>query len=193
MKRQSFAILALKGMGFIILGNILCLFMTMALSMFGGNIFTNVISIICGSVIFFLLIFTIAWQDGCLERKLALRKTGYSPNMLRWLFIGLILFLFAAAPTVILLCNKLLFPKEDFLIIYRLVSGSAYPFLMTFVPVNVPDTEAWVETSLNQVDSLPVLFPVLMLVYYAFIPVCTVLGFRMGFYDKLNSDKIMYK
>ena len=38
MKRQPFYILLLKGIGYIILGNILCMFMTMALSMFGGNI-----------------------------------------------------------------------------------------------------------------------------------------------------------
>lgn len=34
MKRQPFYILLLKGIGYIVLGNVLCFFMTMALTMF---------------------------------------------------------------------------------------------------------------------------------------------------------------
>jgi hypothetical protein len=36
------------------------------------------------------------------------------------------------------------------------------------------------------------LFPTLMLVYYALIPVITQLGYYLGYNDKLNKD-IMYK
>ena len=193
MKRQSFIMLLLKGIGYIIFGNVLCLFMTMGLTMFGGNIFTNVLAMLCGTAIFYMLIFTAAWKDGVRERKLVNSGTVPSQLKYRWIFIGLAMFAAAAAPTVVLLLNKLLFPQYDLLIYYRLISGSALPFVVTFIPVSSDQTYAWVETAVNQVDNMPVLFPILMLVFYLLIPVCTHIAYNMGYNDRLNPDKVMYK
>ncbi len=193
MKRRSFPKLVLVGIGYIVLGNVLCLFMTMGLAMFGANLFTNVLSIICGALIFFLLTFTVAWKDGVRERSLVNLKRVEGPLKYRWVLIGLVMYVFAALPTLVLLINKLFLPNEDFIFIYRFVSGSAYPFLITFVPPVITESEAWVATTARQIDNMSVLFPCLMLVYYALIPVSTQLGSYMGYNDLLNKDKIMYK
>lgn len=193
MKRQSFLMLFLKGVGYIVLGNVMCLFMTMGLAMFGGNIFTDILSMICGTAIFFMLVFTVAWRDGCAERSLVKNGRVDGPLKHRWIFIGLAMFAVAAAPTLVLLLNKLFFPEADTFYLYRFISGSAFPFIQTFVPSVVTESEAWQPTTLRQIDLMSPLFPALMMLYYVLIPAVTQLGYWVGYNDKLNEDKIMYK
>lgn len=193
MKRESFIKLTLKGLGYIILGNVLCLFMTMGLGMFGVNLFTKVVSITCGTLIFYLMVFTLAWKDGTRERSLIKLGRESGEKKYRWIAIGAVMFVFAALPSVILLLNKLLFPEQDLLILYRFISGSSYPFVMAFVPPITTESEAWVETSLREIDNMSVVFPILMMVYYIPIPAAAQIGYYIGFNDKLNKDKIMYK
>lgn len=193
MKRQPFYILLLKGIGYIVLGNVLCLFMTMALSMFGGNIVLNILAIVCGTLVFHMLVFTAGWKDGVRERSLMKNHRVDSPLKYRWIILGIIMFVIAAAPTIVLLLNKLFFPQEDTFYLYRFISGSAFPFIQTFVPQPDLDTKAWIPTDYRQIDSMPALFPALMLIFYAIIPVMTQLGWYIGYTDKFNTDNIVYK
>lgn len=193
MKRRSFFSLTLSGIGYIILGNIMCLVMTMALAMFGVSLFTNAISIFCCTAVFYLLVFTVAWKDGTAERSLVKNKRVDKPLKFRWVFIGIVMFAVAALPTAVLLLNKLFFPAADTLFLYRFISGSAYPFVNTFIPAVITENEVWVPTSLRQIDNMSILFPVLMMVYYMLIPAVTQLGYYCGYNDKLNTDNIMYK
>lgn len=197
MKRQPFYILLLKGIGYIVLGNVLCLFMTMAMTMFstmlGGDIVFNVLAMICGTLIFHMLIFTVAWKDGARERSLIKNHRVDSPLKYRWIILGILMFVIAAAPTVVLLLNKLFFPEGDTLFIYRFVSGSAYPFIQTFIPQPDLETKAWIHTDYRQIDGMSPLFPALMLIFYAIIPAVTQFGWYVGFTDKFNTDKIVYK
>lgn len=193
MKRQPFYILLLKGIGYIVLGNVLCLFMTMALSMFGSNIVFNVLAMICGTLIFHMLVFTVAWKDGARERSLVKNHRVDSPLKYRWIILGIIMFVIAAAPTVVLLLNKLFFPESDTLYIYRFISGSAYPFIQTFIPQPDLETKAWIPTDYRQIDSMSPVFPALMLIFYAIIPAVTQFGWYVGFTDKFNKDNIVYK
>lgn len=200
MKRQPFYILLLKGIGYIVLGNFLCLFMTMALTMFtsksdnpGFVILMNIIAMICSALIFHMLVFTVAWKDGTRERSLVKNKRVDGPLPHRWIFLGVILFLIAAAPTIVLLLNKLFFPEADTFYVYRFISGSAYPFIQTFVPMPELADKAWVETTYRQIDDMSPLFPALMMIFYAIIPAVTQLGWYVGYNDKFNKDNIMYK
>lgn len=197
MTRQPFYILLLKGIGYITLGNVLCLFMTMALTIFtvqiGAELIFNIIAMICGTLIFYMLVFTVAWKDGVRERNLIKFRRVESPLKYRWIILGIILFVIAASPTILLLLNKLFFPESDTLYIYRFISGSAYPFIQTFIPHPKLETVAWMPTNYRQIDEMSALFPALMLVYYALIPVATQLGWYFGYYDKFNAEKIMYK
>lgn len=188
MKRESFGILTLKGIGFVVLGNILCLIMTMAIFIFGSNMFIKVLAIAFSAVIFFSLVFTAAWKNGVKERSLVKLKRADGVPKYRWIAIGLIMFAFAAAPTVYLLMNKLFFPEQDNLLIYQFISGSAYPLVLTFTP----QADALVSQA-SRVEAMNVMFPALMIAYYALIPAFTQLGYWVGFNDKLNSDKIMYR
>lgn len=170
----------------------MCLIMTMALAMFGLNVFFKILTILCCTAVFFMLIFTVAWKDGCDERSLVKNGRVDAPAKYRWIVIGALLFLAAAVPTMILLLNKLFFPEMDTLYFYRFISASAYPFVNMFIPTADANVDAW-HTTQRQFDNMSVWFPALMLVYYALIPAVTQLGFYMGYNDKLNTDKIMYK
>lgn len=192
MKRNSILLTALKGFGYIILGNVMSLFVTMGLCMFGTNIFLKIVAAICSTAIFLMLVFTVAWKDGTRERSLVALHRVEGEQKHRWTLIGLLMFLFAAAPSIVLLLNKLLFPAADTLYLYRFISGSAYPFVLLFVEPVVVD-EAWTGTTLRQIDSMSALFPALMTAYYLLVPVAAKLGYWCGFNDKLNKDKIMYK
>ena len=187
MKRQPFYILLLKGIGYIVLGNVLCLFMTMAVTMFtsksdnpGLVILLNIVAMLCSLAIFHMLMFTVGWQDGARERSLVRNHRVDAPLPRRWIYLGLIMFAIAAAPTVVLLLNKLFFPEADTFYVYRFISGSAYPFIQTFVPMPDLATDAWVQTDFRQIDIMSPLFPALMLLYYAIIPVMTQLGWYIG-------------
>lgn len=103
------------------------------------------------------------------------------------------MYVIAALPTLVLLLNKLFFPEQDTLFAYRFISGSAYPFIQTFIPQPDISTMAWEHTDYRQIDSMPALFPALMLVYYAVIPAVTQFGWYVGFNDKFNKENIMYK
>lgn len=194
MKRSSFFKLWLKGAGFIVLGNVMCLIATMGLTMFGKNLFTNVLGMIIAVLIFYLLVFTVAWKDGVAERSLVKNGRVDAPLKYRWIMIGIAMFGFAVIPTVVLLLNVLFFPEADTLFFYKFINGSAFPFVSTFIPVPEISDYVWSEAAqTRQIDNMSVLFPALMLVYYAFIPAVTQLGYYMGYNDKLNTDKIMYQ
>lgn len=193
MKTESFGKLLLKCIGYVVFGNVLCVFMTMAVHMFGNILLTNALSIIFGTAIFYSLIFTVAWKNGAKERNMVKLHRAEGLNKYRWLAIGSIMFVVAAVPSVVLLLNKLVFPEQDLLLPYQFISGSSYPFVLAFVPPVESDGYAWVTSEINRIDSMNALFPVLMIVYYAFIPVVTELGYWVGFNDKLNVDKIVYK
>ncbi len=193
MKTESFGKLLLKGLGYVVFGNVLCVFMTMAVHMFGNMWLTNALAIVLGTAIFYSLVLTVAWKNGVKERNTARLHHAEGLKKHRWLAIGLIMFVFAAAPSVVLLLNKLVFPTQDLLLPYQFISGSSYPFVLAFVPTVESDGYAWVTSQINRIDSVNVLFPVLMIAYYALIPAVTELGYWIGFNDKLNADKIIYK
>ena len=188
MKRDSFGKLVLKGIGYVVFGNVLCLVMTMAIFFFGDYLIIKISAILFAAMIFFSLMFTVAWKDGVQERKIIDRHPELGEKKFRWLAVGAIMFVFAAAPTFFLLFNKLFFPASDNLIIYQFVSGSAYPFVITFTL----KAES-LSGSVSRVETMSVLLPSLLLVYYALIPAVTQLGFWFGYRDKLNTDKIVYK
>lgn len=188
MKRESFGKLVLKGIGFVVFGNVLCLVMTLAIFFFGDYAVIKILAIMFAALIFFSLMFTVAWQDGTRERKLINYHPELGEKKYRWVAVGAVMFVFAAAPTVFLLFNKLFFPDSDNLLIYQFISGSAYPFVITFTPK--ADS---LSSDVSRVQTMSALLPSLLLVYYALIPAVTQLGFWVGYRDKLNVDKIMYK
>ena len=188
MKRESFGILLLKGIGYVVLGNVLCLIMTMAIFVFGSNMFIKILAIAFSAAIFFSLVFTAGWKNGAKERNMLKLGRVESAPKFRWIVIGLIMFAFAAAPTIYLLINKLFFPDRDNLLIYQFISGSAYPLVLTFTP----QADALVSQA-SRVEAMDVMFPILMIAYYALIPVFTQLGYWLALNDKLNTDKIIYK
>lgn len=188
MKRNSFGKLVLKGIGFVVFGNVLCLVMTMAIFMFGDYLITKILAILFAALIFFSLMFTVAWKEGVRERKLLNLHPELGEKKLRLLLIGAIMFVFAAAPTIFLLLNKLFFPESDNLLIYQFISGSAYPFVIAFTPK--PES---LSSDISRIQTMSVLLPSLLLVYYALIPAVTQIGFWCGYRDKLNTDKIVYR
>lgn len=180
MKRTCFGLLLLKGIGYVILGNVLCAIMTTAMFVFGSNFLTKSLSIAFSAVIFWSLIFTFGLKEGAKEHSLVKYKRVQHKLKYRALFAGFIMFLFAAAPSAALLINKLLFPEHDILTIYQFVSGSSFPFVQAFIPtINVK--LAWQPTSALRINNMHTSFPALMCAYYLLIPAITQLGFHHGY------------
>lgn len=190
--RRSFVKLTIEGIGTVVLGNVLCAVMTVGIYVFGSNILTKVLSIMCGVLIFHLPIFTFGWREGKREYNLVRYKRVEGEKKYRCLKSGVIMFLFAAIPSAVLLLNKLLFPKEDLIMLYQFISGSAYPFVQTFIPP-VETELAWAGSNALRIDGMSVMFPILMFAYYLLIPLSAQLGFWCGFENKLDPDKIIYK
>lgn len=188
MKRNSFGKIILLGLGYVVFGNVLCLVMTMAIFMFGAHIIMKILAILFAVLIFYSLIFTVAWKDGVRERKITAAHPELGERKRRWIAVGTIMFVFAAAPSILLLVNKLCFPEQDNLIIFQFISGSAYPFVIAFTP-----SAETISSGVSRVSTMSALLPSLLIVYYALIPAVTQTGFWIGYRDKINMDKIVYK
>ena len=191
VKRKNFGFLLLKGLGFVVLGNVLCTVMTCAVYVFGNNLITRALSISFGSIIFYSLIFSFGWKEGLREQSLVRYKRVSRGKKYRVLYAGAIMYVFAVIPSVVLLFNKLFFPERDILMVYQLLSGSAFPFVQAFIPP-VSAEVAWEGTELLRINNMSAAFPVLMCVYYLLIPALAQLGFYTGFKNILTSD-MMYK
>ena len=192
MGRRCFGKLVLEGIGTVILGNVLCAIMTAGIYVFGSNIVTKVLSVMCGVLIFQLLILTFGWREGKRERGLVRYKRVEREKRYRCLTAGIIMFVFAAVPSALLLLNKLLLPREDFIILYQFISGSAFPFVQAFVP-RVEAELAWAGSGALRIDGMSILFPILMCAYYLLIPFAAQFGFWCGYENKLDPSKIVYK
>lgn len=163
------------------LGNVMCTVMTVALAFLMDYTITKVVLTIFTLFVFFSLIFTVAYKDGVKERMFVKNHHIETAPKSRWLKIGACMWLVMIIPTIILILLKLFYSTSDFMITYRLVCGAVYPlsFLLGIADANL--------------QNMSIICPIIFMAVYALMPVAAEIGYRFGFDDKFNADKIMYE
>lgn len=179
MQRKSFFKLLLSAFLHVVMGNAMCMIMTISLAAFIAVEFTRVLAVIFSLILFYSLIFNAGYKDGLREKKmLALKRTESLPKN-RWIKIGFAAFGITVIPSVFLLINKFVESGFDFMIVYRFISGAVYALALL--------------TSGNSTAEMPVYAPFVFILFYAFIPLVCQVGFNLAQKDNLTMDRIIYK
>lgn len=181
MQRKPFWKLLILGIGYMVLGNIMCTVMTVALSMFGDVPAIMAIVFVFTLFIFYSLVFTVAFKDGQRERLMVKNHRVDGPIKGRWTVIGVIMLLVMCIPSVILFFDAVYRLFDGYLIPYRMICGMIYPLALT-MGVNY-----------SEITEMPPYIAFIFMACYILIPLATYLGFDVGFKDKFNPDKIMYE
>lgn len=181
MQRKPFWKLLILGIGYMVLGNIMCTVMTVALSMFGDVPFVTAIVFVFTLFIFYSLVFTVAFKDGQRERLMVKNHRVDATIKGRWTVIGVIMLLVMCIPSVILFFDATYRLFDGYLIPYRMICGMIYPLALT-IGVNY-----------SEITEMPSYIAFIFMACYILIPLATYLGFDVGFKDKFNPDKIMYE
>ena len=184
MQRKPYFKLLMSGLQYVVFGSVLCTVMTIASAPFLGGYIAptmRIILVIFTSVIYFSMIFLVAWKDGVKERKIVIANKSETGRD-NWLSIGFVMVIFAALPSIFLLLSRLMFPSDSYFLIFKFISGPIYSWLFIMMP----------EKS-SIITFLSPMAPMYFIVYYMLIPIFTKFGFYVGFNDKFSQDKIMYK
>ena len=181
MQRKPFWKLLILGIGYMVLGNIMCTVMTVALSMFGDVPAVMAIVFVFTLFIFYSLVFTAAFKDGQRERLMVKNHRVDGPIKGRWTVIGVIMLLVMCIPSVILFFDAVYRLFDGYLIPYRMICGMIYPLALT-IGVNY-----------SEITEMQPYIALIFMACYILIPLATSLGFDVGFKDRLNPDKIMYE
>ena len=181
MQRKSFFKLFLTGLGYMLLGNFMSTIMTAALAFMIDNSIVQVVIFILTLFIFYSLVFLAGYKDGTRERLMVKNKRIEGPIKGRWIRIGLCLWAVMCIPSIILLFDKLYALFDGYIITYRIICGTVYPLLLA-IGINT-----------SSLDIMPIYIPFVAIAVYAFIPFATHLGYKFGYEDKFNPDKIMYE
>lgn len=170
MQRKPFWKVFLTGLGYMALGNVMCLVLTVStIPMTSANYIFKVILAVLTTFVFYSLMFTAGYKDGTRERTMLANKRIESPTN-RWLEIGALLFGIMSIPSIVQIFL-------NYTIIYRFICGAIYPIAQC---LEIKDyTEIW------QV--------LIFIGFYVFIPLALQIGYKSGFSGKLESGDYMYK
>ncbi len=181
MQRKPFWKLLLTCFGYMVLGNVMSTVMTVALSVIADIPIVMVILFVMTLFVFYSLIFTAAYKDGQRESIMLKNHRVEGPVKGRWTIIGIIVFAIMSIPSWILLFDCLYGLFSGYLIPYRMICGMIYPLALV-AGVNYPEA-----------SEMPYYFAFIFMLCYVLIPIVTTVGFKFGFKDKLNLDKMMYE
>lgn len=181
MQRRPYWKNLLIGIGYMALGNVMSMIMTVALAVLIDNTAVQIVLELFTLFIFYSLVFTAAYRDGVRERLMVKNHRVEGPVKGRWESIGFVMWLVMCIPSVILLLDRFLVLFNGYLIPFRIICGAIYPLSLA-IGVDTAD-----------VDKMPLFYPFLVMAIYVLIPLATHIGFDFGFKDKFNPDKVMYE
>ncbi|MCL2035780.1 MAG: hypothetical protein FWG83_00115 [Oscillospiraceae bacterium] len=183
MRKKSFMKMLLVGLGYMFMGNLLATIMAFSLSSLMSETFMVGMAALFAMAIYLLLVAVPAYKDGVAE---GIKAKNQSPDESiakpkhTWALIGVILCGVMLIPTIVYLSGSLNMG------VYRLICGAIFPLSYFFEWTVLGDIGI---TERGFYGFAPFVF---MGFYALTIPACH-LGFMLGFGDKLNKDKIMYK
>jgi hypothetical protein len=167
MQRNTFLKLFLPGLGYMVMGNFLAAIMTFSLYSFMGAAAVQGMAVLFAAAIYLLLVGVPAYKNGLAERSMLENKRVESVPVYRWAGVGVILFVIAVIPSVLLVLGVLNIGW------FRLICGAVGQLSMFL-------------------DGLP-FAPYVYMGFYALTILSCHVGFMLGLGDKLNKDKILYK
>lgn len=170
MQRKPFWKVFLIGLGYMVLGNLMCLILTVSTVPFTSiNVAFTVVLFVLTTFVFYALMFTGGYKDGVKERSMLQYDRVDGPTN-RWLLVGVLLFGIMCIPSIVQLFL-------NYTIVYRFLCGAIYPLAQL---MGVKDyTEAW------QV--------LVFIAYYALMPLALHLGYRTGISGKFSGGNFMYE
>lgn len=178
MKRDNILLIAVKGLGFGVFGNVLGGIMTVSLAPFLSEWFIPYIAILFTLFIYASLLFTAGLKDGQKEAKMLRSHRVESIPKLRWVYIGLAIGGVMCVPCAALLASALgAFPiTGELLLASYFVIGAFAPTLFMIDP-----------------QDMPVIYPILLMAAYLIItPVAAQLGYKFGI-DERSFKDFMYE
>jgi len=166
MKRKSFLKTFLGALGYMEMGNVMSLVLSITLIPYSNNKAITIVFALCAAVVFFSLVFTSAYKDGVKERGF-LKRGAENPPKHRRLVISLLLWGISVIFAVVLPIAG-----DWYRLVYLALNGSVIP-LLSLVRIKYA--------------------PFAAIGYYALTIPSYLLGYWCGLKDKLNTDKIIYK
>ncbi|MCL1789594.1 MAG: hypothetical protein FWG33_04475 [Oscillospiraceae bacterium] len=183
--RKPFIKLLLPGLGYMFMGNLLSVIMSISLAFFRSETLIMILSVFFGIAIYLLLVAVPAYKDG-LETNTKLKDDSAEIPKWRWALVGVVLWGIMLVPSIIYLLSAY---NEG---VYRILNGAVFP-LSAFMLISTVTTESPLSSLLIEVLHLAPFAPYVFMGFYALtIPACQ-FGFMLGLRDSLNKDKVMYE
>ncbi|MCL1903670.1 MAG: hypothetical protein FWF94_04555 [Oscillospiraceae bacterium] len=186
--QKPFVKLLLSGLGYMLMGNLLSVIMSVSLAFFRGETLIMILSVLFGIAIYLLLVAVPAYKDGLDENAKQKKRKDNTESVpkWRWALVGTILWGVMLIPSVVYLFTEY---NEG---VYRMLNGAVFP-LSAFMLVSTMTTEYPFSSAFVEVLRLAPFAPyVFMGVYALTIPACHI-GFILGLNNGLDKDKIMYE
>lgn len=179
MKRDSIIIIWLKGLAFVVFGNILGGIMTVSIAPLLSEWFIPYIALLFTVFIYASLMFTAGLRDGQKEAKMLRAKRIESIPKTRWIFVGL-----ADAAVMCVPCGALLACTFGaFALTGEVLLGSYFVFGALAPAFFI----------VGDVQQLSPVFPVVLAAVYIIVtPAAAQLGYKFGFDEKSAKD-FMYE
>ena len=179
MKRDNILLIAVKGLGFAVFGDILGGIMTVSLAPLLSEWFIPYIALLFTVFIYGSLLFTAGMKDGQKETKMLRAKRIDTIPKNRWIFVGLAMAGVELVPCAALLACTL----GAFALTGEILLGSYFVF-GAFAPAFF---------IIEDVHAMSPAFPVILgAVYLIITPVAAQLGYKFGIDDKSFKD-FMYE
>lgn len=183
MQREPIAKKLLKGLGFVLFGNVLSGIMVISIAPFIGIWAVSCVAFLLTLVIFLSLMFTVGFNDGRREQSLVKNHRVEAPQKNGWLFYGLIPGILICLPVAAVLLGILgMLPiSGEYMFAFRFLCGAVQPLIYIggFQGAAIAEYPLW--------------FPLASMgIYLVGSPVLSRIGFRFGYDENLRKN-FMYE
>lgn len=184
MQREPAFKKILKGIGFVLFGNILSGIMVISIAPFIGIWAISCVSFLLTLVIFLSLMFTVGFNDGRREQSLVKNRRVERPQKNGWLLYGLIPGAAICIPVTAVLLGILgsLPISGEYMFVFRFLCGAVQPLIYIggFQSAAIAEYPLW--------------FPLVSMgIYLIGSPLFAKIGFRFGYDEKLRKNLIYEK
>lgn len=168
-----------KGMGFMLMGNLLSGIMVISVAPVIGIWLISCAAMLFTLIIYLSLMFTVGYNDGRRERSLLKNHRVDEAKKSGWLLYGLLPGAVICVPSVIVMLGIFgqVAISGEYMFVFRFLCGTVAPlvYIGGFRDAAIADYPLW--------------FPILSMgIYLLGSPLAAAVGFKFGFDDKVRND-----